>query len=302
MQTQEAGARGTSEQVDGAGLARGLGWFSVGLGLAELAMPRMLARAIGVDPRGRTEAAIRAMGARELANGLGILARPERALPLWARVAGDAIDLALLGWALGAKRTHTQRLVGAIASVVGVAALDVLASRRTGRAQRAAHKPIYRTITIYQPAADVYAFWRDFEQHPRVIGQLASVVDLGGGRTRWTSRPESGDAMTWETQIAEDVPGERIELRMLGKARLPSRTVVTFRPVMGGTATEVCVEIHPGPRISNLLAKLAGPKLDGDLRRLKQVLETGEVTRSDASIHRGPHPSRPSRGDRGGQL
>jgi hypothetical protein len=148
MQTHGAGARRTSEQPNGTGLSRGLGWFSVGLGIAELAAPRVLARVIGVDHRGRTGVAIRAMGARELANGIGILARPRRVLPLWARVAGDAIDLAFLAWALGAKRTHTQRLVGAIASVAGVAALDVLASRRAARSQQAAARPIVRTITI----------------------------------------------------------------------------------------------------------------------------------------------------------
>ena len=192
MQSHEAGARRTSEQPPGAGLSKGLGWFSVGLGIAELAAPRALARAIGIDHRGRTGATIRAMGARELANGLGILARPRRSLPLWARVAGDAIDLAFLAWAFGAKRTHTQRLVGAIASVAGVAALDILASRRTARAQAASGKPIFRTITIYRPAADVYAFWRDFEQLPMFMEHLESVVDLGNKRSRWTAKLPTG--------------------------------------------------------------------------------------------------------------
>jgi len=276
MHTQ-AGARGISEP-EGTGLSRGLGWFSVGLGLAELAAPRALARAIGVDPRGHTGVAIRAMGARELANGLGILARPQRSLPLWARVAGDAIDLAFLAWALGARRTHTQRLVGAIASVAGVAALDVLASRRAARSQRAAARPVLRAITVYRRASDVYAFWRDLEQLSMVMSRLASVVDLGGGHTKWTARLPGGATLEWEVELVEDLPGERIEWRTVRGSRYPNRGSVTFRPVLGGAATEVCVELQVGRGAEAALASLlAGPQLEADLRRLKQVLETGEI-------------------------
>jgi hypothetical protein len=143
MQIHGAAARRISELPDGAGLSRGLGWFSVGLGIAELAAPRVLARAIGIDHRGRT--------------------------------------------------------------------------------------------------------------------------------------------------------GERLEWRTVRGSKLPNRGSVTFRPVLGGSATEVCVELQVGTRIGAAIADLfAGPKLEGDLRRLKQVLETGEVVRSDASIHRGPHAARPS--------
>ncbi len=288
-----------SEQPDGAGLSRGLGWFSVGLGIAELAAPRALACAIGVDPRGRTGAAIRVMGARELANGLGILARPRRALPLWARVAGDAIDLAFLAWAFSSKRTHTQRLVGAIASVAGVAVLDVLASRRAARSQLVAARPIRRTITVYRPAADVYAFWRDFEQLPMFMHHLDAVVDLGDGRSRWTAKLPAGGSVQWEAEVIEDLPGERIEWRTVRGSKLPNRGSVTFRPIMGGSATEVCVELQIGTgtgtgAVAAIADLFAGPQLEGDLRRFKQVLETGEVVRSDASIHRGPHPARPS--------
>ncbi len=301
MQTHGAASRRISEQPNGAGLSRGLGWFSVGLGIAELAAPRAIARVIGVDPRGGTGAAIRAMGARELASGLGILVRPRRPLPLWARVVGDAIDLAFLAWAFGAKRTHTQRLVGAMASVAGIAALDVIATRRAARAERAAARPIVRTITIYRPAADVYAFWRDFEQLPTFMHHLESVADLGGGRSRWTARLPGGGSVQWEAEVIEDLPGERIEWRTVRSSKLPNRGSVTFRPVMGGSATEVCVEMQLGGRAGGPLASLfARPQIDGDLRRLKQVLETGEVVRSDASIHRGPHPARPSR-ERGGK-
>lgn len=297
MQSQGAVARRNAEP--NAGLSRGLGLFSVGLGIAELAAPRVLARAIGIDPHGRTSTTIRAMGARELLNGLGILLRPRAALPLWARVAGDAIDLAFLGWAFSAKRTSTQRLVGAIASVAGVAALDVIASQSAAKSQRTIERPVMRTITIYKPPADVYAFWRDLEQLPRALNYLDSVVDLGNGHSRWTAKLLKG-GVSWESEIIEDLPGQRLEWRTVRGSELPNRGCVTFKPILGGSATEVCLEMQIGHGAGATLASLvAGPQIDGDLRRVKQVLETGEVMRSDASIHAGPHPARPSK--RGGQ-
>jgi uncharacterized membrane protein len=296
MHSHEAGARGNSEQPDGSILSKGLGWFSLGLGIAELAAPRALARAIGVDPGGRTGAALRLMGAREVAAGLGVLARPRRALPLWARVAGNAIDLAFLAWAFGAKRTHTQRLVGAIASVAGVTALDVIAGRRIARAEESAVRPVRRAITIYRPAGDVYAFWRDLDQLPMFMTHLESVAELGGGRARFTAKLPVGGTVSWDTELTEDLPGERIDWCTVRGSKLPNRGSVTFRPILGGSATEVCVELQLGHGAVAALAKLfAGAKLMGDLRRLKQLLETGEIVRSDASVHAGPHPAQPAR-------
>lgn len=107
-------------------LARGLGWFSIGLGLTELLAGGKLARSIGIP---RWDPVIRVFGARELATGVGILAqRRERGRRswLWARVAGDALDLALLGWAL-LRPGNTKRPAAAAAttSVAAVTALDV---------------------------------------------------------------------------------------------------------------------------------------------------------------------------------
>jgi hypothetical protein len=117
-------------QVGRDGISRKLGWFSIGLGLTELAIPRALSRAIGVTTGGHTTTTVRAMGAREIAQGIALLLRPHRAGPLWTRVVGDVIDLALLAYAVRAKRSSGARLGLAIASVLGVALIDVLASRR----------------------------------------------------------------------------------------------------------------------------------------------------------------------------
>jgi hypothetical protein len=112
-------------------LARGLGWFSIGLGLTELLFPEQLGRAIGV---GQQNTLLRALGLRELGSGIGILAGQQpHSNWLRARVAGDAIDLALLGLALAAPRTQKNRVLVAGAAVAGVTALDILNTQQRSR-------------------------------------------------------------------------------------------------------------------------------------------------------------------------
>jgi len=111
-------------------IARGLGMLGIGLGVAELAAPRWLSKQIGV---GDHRNLIRAMGAREVLAGVGVLAPRRPTAGLWARVAGDAMDIALLGAAMR-KSYRRGWLAGALGMVLGVSALDLLFARRTQRA------------------------------------------------------------------------------------------------------------------------------------------------------------------------
>jgi uncharacterized membrane protein len=302
MQSQEAFTRREPGELvpaaDGSKLSRGLGLFSLGLGLTELAAPSAVAHAIGVDPRGGTSVVLRALGMREILSGLGILVRPRRAMPLWARVAGDAIDLAFIAWAAKSRRNSTQRLVAAFAAVAGVAALDVIASRRVARANPRAIDPVIFSVTINKPVAEVYAFWRRFENLPRFMDYLESVTQRSNGRSHWVAKLPLGGTLTWDAEIIEDRPNELIAWRTIEGSLLRHRGEVSFARTPGRDMTEVRVQLElgvfgtaPNPMLARLLTK---PQIKGDLRRFKQVMETGEVVRSDASIHRGRHPAQPS--------
>ena len=110
----------------GGGMARGLGWFSIGLGMAELLAPKTMSELTGV----RSEGLLQAYGAREIACGVGILTS-KRPNPnwLWARVAGDVMDLATLGVAMGDPDPQRRtRALASAAAVAGVTALDVMAA------------------------------------------------------------------------------------------------------------------------------------------------------------------------------
>lgn len=94
--------------------ANGLGWFSIGLGTVQLLAPRWLGRMIGVGEHSTT---MRAMGLREIATGAGILTQRRPKLGLWARVAGDALDFALLMRALRRREGRRGRIAGAAGMV-----------------------------------------------------------------------------------------------------------------------------------------------------------------------------------------
>ena len=86
----------------GESLADFLGYFSIGLGLAEVLMPGVMSRVVGIDHEDDTNRAVmRLMGLREISHGVAILTNQRPVKAVWSRVAGDALDLALLGKALG---------------------------------------------------------------------------------------------------------------------------------------------------------------------------------------------------------
>lgn len=171
---QQSGFQG-SDKVERR--ARGLGWFSIALGLAEIAAPGALARMIGVPDDDETRDTLFAVGLREIASGIGILSRPESAGWLWSRVGGDVMDLALLGSALRSDRANPNRIAAATAAVVGVTAVDYMTGQQLRQRSQNGHErgrnveqdrksgkvQVTQAITINRPVNEVYGFWRNFQ-------------------------------------------------------------------------------------------------------------------------------------------
>jgi hypothetical protein len=103
-------------------LAGGLGWFSIGLGLLELAAPRSLARGMGMHGQ---QSLIQAYGLREIANGIGLLLAADRRPWVLGRLAGDALDIATLA-ANARHNRHPMGLALGMAAVLGVTVLDLV--------------------------------------------------------------------------------------------------------------------------------------------------------------------------------
>lgn len=106
-------------------VARGLGWFSIGLGVVQLLAPRQVSRFIGIQG---SEGMIRACGVREIITGVGILMADNPKPWIYGRVGGDALDLACLGWSVERGREPVNAAI-ALGAVAGVTAVDIGCAR-----------------------------------------------------------------------------------------------------------------------------------------------------------------------------
>ncbi|MET0591837.1 MAG: SRPBCC family protein [Polyangiaceae bacterium] len=285
--------------------ANRLGWFGVALGAVELLAPHAVASLVGARVRpSRSLMSVRFMGMREIALGIGILSQRNRAPWLFARVAGDLVDLAILGKTLASRRSDHARTRAAIASVIGVTAMDLKTAielSQHGREDTVEHGiHVLSAITVNRSREDVYAFWRDFEHLPLFMSHLESV-EVHGSRSTWRAKGIGGMTFRWDAEFVADQPNESIAWRSCAGADVPNQGSVHFLDAPGGRGTEVRVELRYDPPAGKVGAKLAklfgkepGQEITGDLRRFKQVIETGEVLHSDASIHKWMHPARPS--------
>lgn len=297
---------GNAERAKEDKLANGLGWFSIGLGLAEVTAPRKMAQLIGVNDAGKTRNVLRSYGIREIAAGVGILTRPRPASWVWGRVAGDVLDLTSLGSALASRGVNRTRIAIATAAVAGVTALDVCCgkelSRNPGHATSASKQPVYtrKSIIVNRPTEEVYQFWRDFSNLPTFMAHLHSVEESGEGRSHWKMKTVGGKTVEWDAEMVADEPNSRISWRSVAGSDVSHSGSVRFQPATGGRGTVVRVELTydpPGGAIAANIAKLfraePGQQIEEDLRAFKQVMETGEIAKSDASIHRGMHAAQP---------
>jgi hypothetical protein len=125
-------------RVRGRDLARGLGWFSLALGAAEVMAPRRLGKAVGVGEHPRL---VQACGLRELVAGGGLLSSSDQRPWIWSRIAGDAIDLAALAPALSRHNPRRSAACAAFGAVAAVTALDVLCARRLDQERAGEWRP-----------------------------------------------------------------------------------------------------------------------------------------------------------------
>jgi uncharacterized membrane protein len=141
------------------------------------------------------------------------------------------------------------------------------------------------SVTIYRPAQEIYSYWRQFENLPRFMYHLEQVQDLGCNRSRWAAKGPLGSTVSWEAEIIRDVPPELISWRTLPDADVVSAGSVWFKPAGGDHGTEVRVKLQYDPpagkvgaSVAWLLSEDAQQKIDDDLHRFKQLMETGEIS------------------------
>jgi uncharacterized membrane protein len=144
-----------------------------------------------------------------------------------------------------------------------------------------------RTVTINVPRQALYAFWRDFRNLPLFMDNIESVQVLDPRRSHWKVKGPAGSTVEWNSLINEDVPGEVIGWMSEEGAEVPNSGRIEFRDTSNGRGTQVTVNIVYDPPVGKLgkaVAKLFGrePNIQArqDLRRFKQLMETGEIPTS----------------------
>jgi uncharacterized membrane protein len=139
------------------------------------------------------------------------------------------------------------------------------------------------SVTINKPADELYLFWRNLENLPRVMRHLVSVQEVGNGRSHWIAKGLRSN-VEWDAEIITERPGEMIGWRSLEGSDVDTAGSVHFRPLRGDRGTEVKVSLSynpPAGRIGAAIAKLFGrdaeQEVREDLRAFKRLLETGGV-------------------------
>jgi uncharacterized membrane protein len=251
---------------------------------------------------------------REIASGIGILTQRRPTKGVWSRVVGDAIDLACLGAAFTSPRARQGGVMVATAAVLGVTLVDLLCARqlshRDGVRSQTGDIGVRQSIMINRSPEELYQFWYEFRNLPGFMYHLESVQTTGPGRSHWVAKGPAGTRVEWDAEVTAEQPNALIAWRSLPGAPVEHTGAVRFESAPGGRGTVVRVELTyrpPGGVLGACLAKLFGKapeqQLQEDLRRFKQVMEAGEVVRSDGSPQGvgsvAQRPAQPLAGDNG---
>lgn len=217
------------------------------------------------------------------------LATPERIL---SAAAGTVLGLAATrrggfgGIALGLVATAflTRGATGAalIKRLVGPGPDDVAAARQAGWSSAAV---VARSVTINRPRQEVHDYFRNFSNLPNFMENIQSIVETDDRHSHWVVAAPGGTKVEWDAVLTDKtVPGEVIAWESLPGALVANRGTVEFRDAVGGRGTAVHATIiyrPPGGTIGKLVAKLTqkepGIQVRRDLKRLKMLLETGEI-------------------------
>ncbi|MFL6076254.1 MAG: SRPBCC family protein [Mycobacteriales bacterium] len=169
----------------------------------------------------------------------------------------------------------------------------VRAAVRVATHERVPRRPreIHRAVTVRRPATEVYDFWRDPAALAGAVDRIAGIEVIDERRSRWTVTGPGGTPLSWEAEVTEEVPGELIAWRAAGGGdghAFGHEGRLELRPAPADQGTELHVRVafdQPGGPVGAAVAAVSGEDPDQlvrqALRQVKQVLEGGEVIRTE---------------------
>jgi uncharacterized membrane protein len=175
----------------------------------------------------------------------------------------------------------------ALGIIAGTAAIGVAAAIYATKRRRYAGIKMKKSIVIDRSPTELYAFWRQLENVPQIVGIIESIQVRDEKRSHWTGVGPGGLRVTWDAEITTDRENEMIGWRSIDGSMLETAGYIRFERAPGGRGTlvRVALEYSPpsgrlGGAIASILGKNPGTYLDQALRRFKQQMEVGEIARA----------------------
>jgi uncharacterized membrane protein len=146
---------------------------------------------------------------------------------------------------------------------------------------------VEKAVTINAPPEQLYTFWRNFENLPRFMHNLEKVECHDSKRSHWWAKGPAGTTVDWEAEIINEVPNELIGWRSIDGSKVDNAGSVHFTPTASrGTEVKVVLRYDPpagvlGAAVSKILGEDPAANVQEDLRRLKMLIETGEIATID---------------------
>jgi uncharacterized membrane protein len=153
--------------------------------------------------------------------------------------------------------------------------------RKTGRYEEGL---VGRTVSINKPREEIFAAWRDFTRFPTFMENVETVENLGDGRSKWTIKAPLGSTVELITRITDEVPNDRIAWKSEPDSQVQTTGQVELFEIAPNRGTAVRLTMTydppaglPGRAIAKILQREPNVQARRDLRRFKQLIETGEV-------------------------
>jgi uncharacterized membrane protein len=147
---------------------------------------------------------------------------------------------------------------------------------------------VEKAVTINAPVENVYAFWRNFENLPRFMHNLEKVEVYDTKRSHWWAKGPAGTTVDWEAEIINEIPHELIGWRSIEGSKIDNAGSVHFSRLSDGRGTELKVVLRYDPpagvlgaAVSKILGEDPAANVQEDLRRLKMLIETGEIATTE---------------------
>jgi uncharacterized membrane protein len=148
------------------------------------------------------------------------------------------------------------------------------------------------SVTINRPIAEVYRFWRNFENLPKFMKHLESVSTRDAGVSHWVARGPAGMKVEWDARIINEIDDKLIGWQSLDGSMVSTAGSVNFRETPRGTDVRVHLQYNPpagklGAAVARLFGEDPSVQIHEDLRRFKQLMETGEIPTTDGQSRGG---------------